>query len=86
MASLSAGPAFAQCAMCGTSLQDTDGPLARGLFWSVVFLISLPYSIVAGFILFLYWRSREARRLERMRPALRLVPAGGSAGGKEDGR
>lgn len=80
---LSAEPAFSQCAMCGTSLQDTDGPLARGIFWSVVFLISLPYSIVAGFISFLYWRSRQARIAERARPSLHLVPA---VSGKEDGR
>jgi hypothetical protein len=83
---LSAAPAFAQCAMCGTTLQDTDGPLTRGIFWSVVFLISLPYSIVAGFILFLYWRTRQARIAERERPVLRLVPAAGSVSGKEDGR
>ena len=50
---------------------------------SVVFLISLPYSIVAGFISFLYWRSRQARNAERARPALHLVPA---VSGKEDGR
>ena len=80
---LSAGPVFAQCAMCGTALQDTDGPLTRGIFWSVVFLISLPYSIVAGFIGFLYWRFRQARSAERARPALHLVPA---VSGKEDGR
>ena len=80
---LSAGPALAQCAMCGTALQDTDGPLTRGIFWSVVFLISLPYSIVAAFISFLYWRSRQARIAERARPALHLVPA---VSGKEDGR
>jgi hypothetical protein len=78
---LPAGSAFAQCAMCGTALQDADGPLQRGLFWSVVFLISLPYSIVAGFVAFLYWRHRQTRTANR--PVLRLVTA---SGGKEVGR
>ena len=75
----SAGPALAQCAMCGTALQDQDGPLQRGIFWSVVFLISLPYSIVGGFIAYLYWRSRKVRSQETVRPLLRLVTVAGTA-------
>jgi hypothetical protein len=42
------GDALAQgCAMCRTALGDADDPLARGFYWSVLFLMSAPY-IVAG--------------------------------------
>jgi heme/copper-type cytochrome/quinol oxidase subunit 2 len=53
--------AAAQCAMCGTAMQNGDDPLNRGLFWSVVFLISLPYTIVTGFILAIVWSYRRSK-------------------------
>jgi hypothetical protein len=42
------GDVLAQgCAMCRTALGGADDPLARGFYWSVLFLMSAPY-IVAG--------------------------------------
>lgn len=58
---LSPTGAFAQCAMCGTALQGSEDPLSRGMFWSVAFLISLPYTIVAAFVVGILWTSRRAR-------------------------
>ena len=57
---LAAGSAWAQCAMCGTAVQGED-PLARGILWSVVFLISLPYAIVGAFVIGLFRLSRRER-------------------------
>jgi hypothetical protein len=75
---------FAQCAMCGTALSSPDDPLARGLFWSVVFLISLPYAIVGAFIAAIAWAHHRAK-LRRERSPLRAIGGGWSpvAGGKE---
>lgn len=78
--------AFAQCAMCGTALQDGGDPLTRGVLYSTLFLISLPYAIFGSFVVFLVWRSRRAR-VESSIPAgtrLRLVPGGLPAVPKEE--
>ena len=71
--------ALAQCAMCGTALQGSEDPLTRGMLWSVAVLISLPYTIVAVFVVGIFWTSRRAKaaRAAGFRPGgppyLRLV-------------
>jgi hypothetical protein len=71
-ASLAARSAAAQCAMCGTAIQGSEDPLANGIFWSVLFLISLPYAIVGSFVVGLVWAYRRAK-LRRERAPLRAV-------------
>ncbi|MEA2626576.1 MAG: hypothetical protein QOD06_2621 [Candidatus Binatota bacterium] len=91
--------AWGQCAMCGTAIQGQDDPLARGLFWSVVFLISLPYTIVGGLVLtFVILHRRAARGFlgersgatarRREQGGLRLVPERfpGYAGPRKENR
>jgi hypothetical protein len=80
--------AAAQCAMCGTALQDGGDPLTRGVLYSTLFLISLPYAICGSFAAYLYWRSRRARAEQAARsgPSLRLIPGGLAAVGKEEGQ
>jgi hypothetical protein len=80
--------AAAQCAMCGTALQDGGDPLTRGVLYSTLFLISLPYAICASFAAYLFWRSRRARAEQAARsgPSLRLIPGGLAAVGKEEGQ
>lgn len=81
LVALAATQASGQCAMCGTSLQG-DEPLARGIFWSVVFLISLPYTIVGAFVIGLLWAWRREKSRRENGP---LHPVGGLrlAGRKE---
>ncbi|MGH7820620.1 MAG: hypothetical protein ACREQ9_12670 [Candidatus Binatia bacterium] len=64
--------ARAQCAMCGTAVQSADDPLGRGIFWSVLFLMSLPYTIVGAFVVGIVWRYRRSRT-RRERSPLHLV-------------
>lgn len=80
--------AAAQCAMCGTALQDGGDPLTRGVLYSTLFLISLPYAICGSFAAYLFWRSRRARAEQAARsgPSLRLIPGGLTAVGKEEGQ
>jgi hypothetical protein len=69
--------ALAQCAMCGTAIQSEDDPLSRGLLWSVVFLISLPYTIVLCFVVGIYFAWRRTKSPPPEQPALRLVAGSG---------
>lgn len=53
------GMAVAQCAMCGTALQDGDDPLRDSVASSALFMASMPFALfatVAGWIL---WRTRR---------------------------
>ena len=47
------------CAMCRTALGGSEDPVARGFFWSILFLMSAPYTIlgsVGGWFLYRYLR------------------------------
>jgi hypothetical protein len=79
---LAATDASAQCAMCGTAIQGDD-PLARGILWSVLFLISLPYAIVGAFVFTLFRLSRR-ERLRRENAPLHLVGGLGLVTGRKE--
>ena len=45
---LTVEPAFAQgCAMCQTVLPQADEPIARGMFWCVMILLTAPFAVCA---------------------------------------
>ncbi len=49
------------CAMCATMVDGTDDPLARGLNVSILFMLSMPFLMVASvgtWFTYMYWRSR----------------------------
>ncbi|MGH7859062.1 MAG: hypothetical protein ACREQY_17185, partial [Candidatus Binatia bacterium] len=60
---------------------SSEDPLGRGIIWSVVFLISLPYTIVGAFIIGIAWMYRRSRT-KRERSPLHVV--GGLATRKEN--
>jgi len=54
------------CAMCATMVDGTDDPLARGLNVSILFMLSMPFLMVASvgtWFTYMYWRSRPRRPL-----------------------
>ncbi len=65
------GAAFAQgCAMCATALGGPEDPLGRGMYVSILFMVSMPFLLVGsvgGWFLFMYRRGRPHR------PALRVI-------------
>ena len=66
--------ALAQCAMCGTAISSPDDPLARGLYWSVLFLGTMPFLIIGsigGWLIYTYRRGPGRRQTTA--PILRLV-------------
>jgi len=53
------------CAMCQTVMPKGDDPLARGLFWSVLLLMSMPFLIggsIGGWLFYKHWRMRQEQR------------------------
>ena len=59
-----ASPAWA-CPNCaeGMAGDPAQAGLVRGLFWSILFLLSMPFLIFAGVGGYFYWLIRSARHL-----------------------
>ncbi len=69
---LAAPEAVAQgCSMCRTAVEGMDDPLARSLSRSVLFMVSMPFAVVAsiaGWLFFTYRRGEGAPELRSGRP------------------
>jgi hypothetical protein len=61
-----AGLAFAQvacaCPTCGNSIEHSGGNLATGFYWSILFMMSMPFVILGGLTLLCWLEVRKARR------------------------
>ena len=44
------------CAMCRTALGSADDPLARGFYWSILFMMSTPYIVTGSVAAWLVYR------------------------------
>lgn len=64
--------AEAQCSMCGTVGLGADDPLVRGMFQSIVFLVSMPFVLLATVGGWLFLQIRDAAVPEK--PETRLIP------------
>lgn len=60
-------PAFAQCAMCRTALEQNGGAIAGGFNRAILFLLGMPYLVFAAVGGAWYWK-RRARTRERTAP------------------
>lgn len=58
--------AFAQvafgCPTCGNSIEHSGGNLATGFYWSILFMMSMPFVILGGLSLLCWLEIRKARR------------------------
>jgi hypothetical protein len=53
------------CAMCQTVMPQANDPLARGMFWSVLFLMAAPFVVggsIGGWVVYRHWRARRTLR------------------------
>ena len=68
---LVAQPALA-CPTCKDSLSQgpNAGNLVQGYFWSIVFMMSMPFVILGGLGSYFYWEVRKARA----RMSIRVEP------------
>jgi hypothetical protein len=56
--------AFA-CPNCKNALAEnaSGGELAQGFYWSILFMMSMPFALVAGFGGYMFLEVRRAKRL-----------------------
>jgi hypothetical protein len=60
-------PSLAQaCPQCQKALANSaggvHGNIVRGYFWSILFMLSMPFALIGGFSTYCYWLVRKARR------------------------
>lgn len=61
------------CAMCQTVLPRGDDPLARGLLWSALILLTAPFVVSAAIGGWIYYHHRKSRSSEHV-PNSIVVP------------
>jgi len=62
------------CAMCRTAISSPDDPLARGLNFSILLLMAMPFTLASAIGGWLFYRYRRALGRQRTKtPMLRLV-------------
>lgn len=64
------------CAMCQTVLPRGDDPLARGLFWSVLILLTAPFVVTGAIGGWVYYHYRKPSSSQHATPASRLAKPG----------
>jgi heme/copper-type cytochrome/quinol oxidase subunit 2 len=59
------------CPTCKDQLaHDPEGAnIARGYFWSILFMLSMPPLILSGLASYFYWEIRKARLQQSTQPA-----------------
>jgi len=56
-------PAEAQCAMCRAVLENEEGQsTAEGVNNGIMYLMSIPYLLVAGFGFIIYWKFFQKKK------------------------
>ena len=58
---LCAAPAWA-CPSCQAALEADGGRYVNALFWSILFMLSMPFLLLGSFGLYFYYLVRKARR------------------------
>ena len=61
------------CPTCKESVAENGGNLIRGYFWSIVFMMSMPFLIFGGLSTMFYLDVRRARQRQAM--AADVLPA-----------
>jgi hypothetical protein len=55
----------AQCAMCRAVLESEEGQsTAEGVNHGIIYLMSIPYILVAGFGFIIYWKFFRTKKLD----------------------
>jgi hypothetical protein len=62
LATLAFGQVAFACPTCGNSIEHSGGNLAEGFYWSILFMMSMPFVILGGLTLLCWLEIRKARR------------------------
>lgn len=52
------------CPTCKESLSQNDAQMVRGYFWSIMFMMAMPFSILTAMSTYFYMLIRKARKLK----------------------
>ncbi|MBI3327748.1 MAG: hypothetical protein HYZ81_13735, partial [Nitrospinae bacterium] len=66
------------CAMCQTVMPHGSDPMARGMFWSVLLLMTAPFAVgasIGGWLFYKYWSARRSQRTAALVLPLNLAYA-----------
>ncbi|RIK76892.1 MAG: hypothetical protein DCC67_13315 [Planctomycetota bacterium] len=77
LVALSASAAHA-CPTCGAGYSEAGEAgqkMLNGWFWSIIFMMSMPFAIVASLGGYMYWIVRKARRTRETEPAAQAPTA-----------
>jgi hypothetical protein len=66
---LSVADAAWACPSCKESLSASQANLARGFYYSILFMMSMPFLILGGIGGYFYWQIRKARAALASQPA-----------------
>ncbi len=66
------------CPTCKEAVAENGGNLVQGYFWSIIFMMSMPFIILASLSTMFYLDVRRARRLQQQAKVAEL--AAGSIG------
>lgn len=61
------------CPLCKQALEHTEqagGDPVRGYFWSILFMMSMPFLLLGSFSTYMYLAVRKARREQEAKAAL----------------
>lgn len=64
------------CAMCRTAVEGAEDPLARALSWSTLFLLAMPFAVVASVGGWIFFSLRSAAPADPAAADQPDVPAG----------
>lgn len=62
VAALALGQVALGCPTCGNAIEHSGGNLATGFYWSILFMMSMPFVILGGLSLLCWLEIRKARR------------------------
>lgn len=66
--------AFAQgCAMCQTVMPQASEPIARGMFWCVLLLLTAPFAVCATIGGWVFYQYRRASRSQSFTASVTLL-------------
>lgn len=66
------------CPTCKEGLNENGGNLVQGYFWSIIFMMSMPFLIFGGLASMFYLDVRRARRRQETEVITSALNVGGS--------
>lgn len=60
------------CPTCKESISENGGNLVQGYYWSIIFMMSMPFLILAGLSSMFYLDVRRARKRQELEAAAAL--------------